>query len=143
MHACKDWRVRIHPYFIGDSSTQSDLNAEVDSNTQLSLRATRSTVIYIPCVPALGTNEVKLWKIDGSIYPILDLPPYHRMHQGGIICDTSIGSVGSVYQCFSYTREKNTLEELYTIRITLFEPEISKLFGVDLHNGAHKFKLVS
>ena len=109
-------------------STEGSSNVKTDSITKLSLRATRNAVIYIPCIPALAMNEVKFWEIDGSLYPVLDLPLNHHMHQGGIICDTSKGSVGSVYQCFSFSSEKKSLKRIYTIEITLFEPkELRKL----------------
>lgn len=71
-------------------------------------------VLYLPCLPVLGTYDATVWSIDGKIYPSTRLPPYHVQHYGGLILfNTSLDIVGKVYKCFSI--EDNNLKLLDTV----------------------------
>ncbi len=89
--------------------------------TELRLRVTERDTIFIPCIPALGTNNVTIWGIDGSLYPFLELPLYHIHQQGGIIVYnvSRINNASRIYQCYSTT--KSTIQKQFTIQLNFYE----------------------
>ncbi len=91
------------------------------TDTELRLQVTESDTIFIPCIPALGTNNVTIWGIDGSLYPFLELPLYHIHQRGGIIVYnvSRINNASGVYQCYSTV--KNILQKQFTIRLNFYE----------------------
>ena len=99
------------------------------SGKALSLQVTESDTVYIPCVPASGTDLVTVWRIDGITYPVTNLPLMNQHHYGGIVVfGVSANTIGSTYECYSTTN--NGLNLLYTVTTTLSNSSVKNEFEV-------------
>ena len=104
--------------------TIGQLKTDLNIDRGLNFQATENDVIFLPCVPAIGTHAVTLWRIDGVIYPVTELPRWHSKHYGGIIVNPAMSSTtGTVYEC--YTTVDNSIGLLYTVSLSL-RPSIPK-----------------
>ncbi len=114
--------------------TGSINHKELDS--ELHLIATAGEVIFIPCIASFATLSVTIWSINGSLYPLTDLPTYHISQHSGIIVNNI---TNSIYKCYSVV--DNRLQELFTITLYRNEP----LSGDTWYNNTLKqqMKLVS
>ena len=98
------------------------------SDKTLSLQVTKGDTIYIPCIPAIGTDHVAVWRIDNITYPAMNLPQMNQHHYGGIVVhDVSADTFGTIYECYSMTN--NNLNLLYTVKTTLRNSSIMNEFG--------------
>lgn len=97
-----------------------DLQDKDDAAT-LQLRVTEGDIVFLPCVPALGTNDVSIWDINGMSYPFTRLPQYHAEHYGGIILlNTTLNRMErATYRCFSIVN--NSVQLIFTIKV-IIEP---------------------
>ncbi len=90
---------------------------------QLRMQVTTSDTIFIPCVPALGTNNVTIWGIDGSLYPNFELPTSFTHQLSGLLVRNVSQTLGSNFKCYSF--EKNTLQEKFMIDLSFNHPTVS------------------
>lgn len=105
-----------HTIIIATSYTE-----EQGKRKEISLRVTRSDTIFIPCVPTLGTSNISIWGIDGSLYPCFELPTQHIHQKSGLIATNVSESTGISYKCYMVTN--STIQEQFKIKLIFNDPE--------------------
>ncbi len=84
----------------------------------LNFQATENDIVFLPCVPALGTRNISIWTINSVIYPSERLPHGHLHWYGGILVDpVTLGTTGRVYECYSPV--DNSIGVQYSIYLSI------------------------
>lgn len=125
MHACI---IIVGEEFVDNYSGTDDL---------FHLAVTEGNTIFIPCIPALGTQETVSWEIGTSLYPNFDLPYLHEPSIGGIIVHnfTFGTNTNMMYTCY-----KSSTKEVSMIQLTESRSEDERTPNICLR---HMIKLVS
>ncbi len=88
---------------------------EAEPDVDYNQFVTKGSTVFIPCIPALGTNRVSVWSINGAIYPLASLrhqTEYNVYDYGGLTVYDITFETPIIYQCV-----ENGCP-LYTIRVS-------------------------
>ena len=84
----------------------------------LNFQVTENDIVFLPCIPALGTRNISIWTIDGVIYPSTRLPHGHLHHYGGILVDpVTLRTESRLYEC--YLPVGNSIGVQYSIYLSI------------------------